>query len=109
MAFIEKGNDGVFNGTTPVDVAPAPAAATRRIVRNVVVHNPDTVAAVVTLRIDNAGAKRNLPKVTLQPGESAVYADVIVLDTTGKKVEGVLDAAHTTTAPSFVAAYADVT
>lgn len=108
MAFAEKSSDGVFNGTTPVDIVASPGSAHTFVVRSVTVHNADTVAAVVTLSYYNSAALRKLTKVTLDPDATFIYEVVQALDGTAKKIQGVLGAAHTTTAPSFVATYADV-
>lgn len=108
MAFAEKSSDGVFNGVTVVDIVPVPASAHTHVVRNVIVHNPDTVQATVTLYYNNNGTLRKLVKQALDPDATLNYEIVTVLDATTKKIQGVLSGAHTTTAPSFVASYGDV-
>lgn len=109
MAFNEKTSDGVFNGTTAVDLVAAPAASTRRVLRSIYVHNNDTVAATVTLRLNNNGSPRVIARAQLQPNEALEFTRITVLDATTKKIDGVLAGAHTTTAPSFVCTFADVT
>lgn len=109
MAFTEKTSDGVFNGTTIVDLVPAPAAATRRIVRSIFVFNNDTVTATVMLRLNNNGALRVIARAQLQPNEALEFVRLTVLDSTTKKIDGVLSATSTTTAPSFVCTFADAT
>lgn len=108
MAFAEKSADGVFNGTTAVDIVPVPASAHTLVVRNITVHNADTVAATVTLYYNNNSTLRKLAKIPLDPDATFVYEVVQALDATTKKIQGVLGGAHTTTAPSFVATYGDV-
>jgi len=108
MAFAEKSADGVFNGSTAVDIVPVPASAHTHVVRNVTVHNADTVAATVTLYYNNNGTLRKIAKLALDPDATLAYEVIQVLDATTKKIQGVLGGAHTTTAPSFVASYGDV-
>ena len=108
MTFAEKSVDGVLNGTTVVDIVPVPASLHTSVVRNVTVHNPDTVACTVTLYLNNNATLRKLVKQTLAPDQSLVYEVIQVLDATTKKIQAVLGAAHTTTAPSFVANFGDV-
>jgi hypothetical protein len=108
MAFAEKSADGVFNGTTAVDIVPVPASAHTLVVRSVSVHNADTVAATVTLYYNNNGTLRKLVKQALDPDATLVYEVIQALDATTKKIQGVLAGAHTSTAPTFVATYGDV-
>lgn len=109
MAFNEKTSDGVFTGTTAVDLVAAPPSATRRVLRSIYVQNNDTVTATVTIRLNNNAALRPIARAQLQPNEALEFTRITVLDATTKKIDGVLAAAHTTTAPSFVCTYADVT
>jgi hypothetical protein len=109
MAFTEKTSDGVFNGTNAVDLVPAPAASTRRIVRSIYVFNNDTVTTTVTLRLNNNGALRVIARAQLQPNEALEFVRTTVLDATNKKIDGVLAASSTTAAPTFVCTFADAT
>ena len=108
MAFAEKANDGVFTGATAVDLVPVPISAHTFVMRNLVLHNADTVAATFIISYNNNGTLRRMYKITLDPDATATLEVVAVLDATTKKVQGALAAAHTTTAPTFVAAYGDV-
>lgn len=108
MTFAEKPNDGVFNGTTQVDLVPAPSSAHTFVMRNLLLHNADTVAATFIVSYNNNGTLRRMYKLTLDPDASAAIEVVGVLDAVTKKIQGALVAAHTTTAPTFVAAYGDV-
>lgn len=109
MAFIEGGNEGVFNGTTGVDLVPVPAASTRRLVANLSATNRDTVDATVLFYKDKAGTQYELWRELLHPNDVVIYDKVIVLDAVDEKIVGKLLAAHTTTAPSFDAAFGDAT
>lgn len=107
MAFLEIGNEGATNGTTAVDVVPAPAASTRRLVRNIGVSNRDSVSRTPALYKDKGGTLYELGRKALSAGEFWVYDKLVVLDATNEKVVIKSDATATTTEPSFDAAYAD--
>lgn len=109
MAFTEGNSHGAFNGVTAVDVVAAPAAATRRIVRSIIVYNADSASRTVTLRLDDGGTERIIGRAVLAAGELYVYEVPVVLNATNKKIEGVLDAAPATTQPTFVSNYGDAT
>ena len=63
-------SDGTSNSTTAVTVVAAPGASTTRQVKYLSVYNADTVAATVTIQINNNGTARKIAKITLQPGET---------------------------------------
>lgn len=65
------------NNTTDVDVVPAPAASTQRVVDFLSVRNADTSAAVVTIKLDLAGTEFVLWSGTLQVGWSVTYTDAL--------------------------------
>ncbi len=65
--------DGTSNNTTAVTVVAAPAANHTRQVKFLSVYNQDTVAATVTVQINNNGTVRILCKVTLQIGDTLQY------------------------------------
>lgn len=67
-AFTEGESDGITNNTTAVTVVAAPGVSTRRIVRNITVHNADTAAATVTLQYNNNGTVRILKVFSLNSG-----------------------------------------
>jgi len=64
-AFTEASSDGVLNGTSNVTVVAAPAIATRRVIKNLIIKNNDTAAVTVNLFLDNNGTSRNIARVTL--------------------------------------------
>lgn len=67
-------SDGTSNNGTAVTMLAAPAANHTRQVKFLTVYNKDTVAAVVTVRINNNGTFRNLVKTTLAVGDTLQYA-----------------------------------
>lgn len=109
MALTFGNSHGALNGTTPVDVVAAPAASTQRVVRNVVFHNRDSAAVVITLRLDDGGTERVLDIQTVQAGETWIYGVTTVLADTDHKLEAVMSGAPAGTNPDFVAAWADKT
>lgn len=93
-AFAPAGNDGQTNSTTAVAMVPAPAASVQRQVKEVSIWNADTVAATVTVRLNDNATFRNIVKVILQPGEHLQYADfygwrVLASDGSNKNNAGV--------------------
>lgn len=66
--FIEGENDGTSNGNTPVTVVAAPAASTRRIVREITLYNDDIVSVIVRLQLNNNGTIRIIKDIDLDPG-----------------------------------------
>ncbi len=111
MAFAEKGNHGVLNGTTPVDAVASPAASTSRIVRNIVIHNKDTAEVIITINlVDSVGSvTRRLHRQTMPVDSTLTYEIIQVLDTTTKKLQLTMSAAAATTNPDFTSAYGDAT
>lgn len=69
-AFTEASNDGALNGTNSVTLVAAPAAATRRVVKNITIYNRDTAAVTVTVSFNANSTLRNIAKVTLQVGDT---------------------------------------
>jgi len=68
--FTEGANDGALNGTSPVTLVAAPAAATRRIIKSITIENKDTANVTVTVSYDNNGTLRTIAKVTLAVGDT---------------------------------------
>ena len=110
MAFAEKGAHAAANGTTPVDIVASPITAHTYVVRNVVVHNRDTIAhGVIVQLVDSVGAvTRRLAFLQLDPNATLGYEYMTVLDATTKKIQVVLAEAIVTTQPDVFAAYGDV-
>jgi len=68
--FTEGANDGALNGTSPVTLVAAPAAATRRIVKSITIENKDTADVTVTVSYNNNGTLRTIARVTLSVGDT---------------------------------------
>jgi len=97
MAFIEGSTDGVTNSTTAATIVAAPAAATRRIVKNVTITNPmATESVVLTYYLLHASETRIIWKGTLVGGETLVDDSVRVLDGEDKYLKAVLGGIPTT-------------
>jgi hypothetical protein len=92
-AFTEGANDGAFNGTSPVTIVAAPAAATRRIIKSITIENRDTAAVTITLSYDNNGTLRTIARVTLQVGDT--WTTTGTFDTNGnlKQTLGIVNLA----------------
>jgi hypothetical protein len=63
------------NGTTAVEVAPAPAASTQRIVDHISVYNTDTTSKVVTVSIFDGTTDFVLMRVSLGVDEMLQYVE----------------------------------
>lgn len=63
------------NSTTDVNLAPAPAASTQRVVDFVSVYNADTVTATITVKFDANGTEYVLFKAALATTERIEYTD----------------------------------
>jgi hypothetical protein len=67
--------DGTSNGATAVTAFAAPAATTTRKIKELTIYNKDTVAAVVTVRLNDNGTFRIKLKVSLAVGDTLMYTD----------------------------------
>lgn len=63
------------NSTTDVNIVPAPAASTQRVIDSVSIYNKDTVAALVTVKYDANGTEYVLWSATLAVSESVQYVE----------------------------------
>jgi len=63
------------NNTTDVDISGSPAASTQRVIDHINVYNADTALATVTITYDANGTEYVLHSVTLQPGETLIFAE----------------------------------
>lgn len=85
--FTPGNQHGATNDTTAVAMISAPAASVQRQVKMLNVFNADTVAATVTIRLNDNTVMRNMIVVTLEPGYQLVYSDVAgwsILDDAGR-------------------------
>jgi hypothetical protein len=107
MAFTPGGNETDTNGTTNVTAVAAPAASTKRMVSQVIVHNVSAAVIIANVYVNKNSTVRRVARTTLQIGETLTVGGY-VLDATDESIEVDLDAAHVTTAPTIVASFADV-
>lgn len=63
------------NSTTDVNIGPAPAASTQRVIDFISVYNRDTVNATVTIKLDANGTEFILVITALSPGERLEYSE----------------------------------
>lgn len=63
------------NNTTDVDVVPAPAASTQRVVDFISVYNADTDDRSVTIKFDANGTEYVIWKDVLSPGDTVRYIE----------------------------------
>jgi len=68
-------SNGATNSTTDVTLVASPAASTQRVIDYVTIFNADTVAATVTVKLDDNSTQRTITKVTLDVGERLEYAE----------------------------------
>ena len=67
----EDFNDGAFNGTTSVDLVPAPSSGHRRIVKEITIYNGDSNDQTIELVIDNNGSETVIWKQVVKAGSVA--------------------------------------
>lgn len=63
------------NNTTAVTAMAAPAASHTRVVKSLTVYNKDTVAATITVQINDNGTLRILCRPIIQSGETLQYSE----------------------------------
>lgn len=108
MAFTEGSENGALNGNTPVTIVSAPGAATRRILRCINIANRDTAAVVLTMTlVDGVSSRLLISSMTLDVGDTLIYNEVVVLDTTAKSITAVLAGAPATTNPDYMSSWGD--
>lgn len=114
MIQLEASDAGSYNGTTNVDIVVAPATGKRRIVNllDIISYNEDTVQHTFNLFFTDGTTIVKLEKDVLTAADqvrmTTTIKAIVVLDTTSKKIYGTIDAAHTTTAPKFLATYMEI-
>jgi hypothetical protein len=74
-AFTPGGTDLATNGVTPVDVVPAPAADTARMVKDLTVYNADTIGHVVILQVVGGSGTRRRYADYIPPGGSLIVGE----------------------------------
>lgn len=63
--FVEGATDGALNGTSSVTLVAAPAASTRRVIKELNIQNRDTAPVTITVQYNDNGTLRNIAVVTL--------------------------------------------
>lgn len=106
MAYLQGGANGVLNDTTEVEIVPAPAAGHRRQVGVVRICNLDTDPIELTYSYLD-GAIYSSIILTLDPGDTMIDDDKVILDDTTKSIVAVLGGAVSANQPSFVASWMD--
>jgi len=74
-AFTPGETDAQSNNTTAVTIVAAPAASTQRQIKEIIVFNKDTAAAIVKIQLNNNTVIRQLIQTTLQTLESLIYRE----------------------------------
>lgn len=64
----EGNSNGTSNDTTPVDIVAAPAASTRRIIKDISVYNNDNISHTLTINYNDNGTLRKIWSGTITSG-----------------------------------------
>lgn len=109
--FVETGNEGDLNGTTPVSLVTAPAGGERRVIRSAKICNKDTAAVTVDVYKDKNGTAYRIIQLTMAVGDTLILdeGDIEVLDATDETLKAVMSGAAATTNPTFTSSYAVIT
>jgi len=101
--------DGTLNGTSDVDLVPAPGPGVQRLVKLITVSNMDSAPVVLIVMLEHASGQRTIWKGTLQVGDTwqCGEGDVMVLDATDKAVVAKLAGAAASSNPDFTASWSD--
>jgi len=75
--FTEGGSEGVLNNTTEVTIVEPPAAATRRAIKSIYIHNKDTATVVVTVEWASGATRRRICKVSLPADRTLAITEKI--------------------------------
>ena len=75
------------NNTSDVNITPAPAASTQRVIDFLSIYNSDTESAIVTIKLDANGTEYILYKDTVEPGRTLNYADKVGFYITGLSIK----------------------
>ena len=96
IAFTEGKKDGALSGVTPVAIVSAPAASTRRIVKNIVIYNEDTASVTITVRLNTNGTFRRLFTKTIASLGTYEWAGTDAISSLGFTPENVANKENTT-------------
>jgi len=92
------------NNSTAVQIAPAPASSTTRVIDFISIYNNDTASATVTVRFNANGTMYTLSRVTLAAGEKLEYSEGVgfqVIATTGAVKQSINQGANAPSTTSF--------
>lgn len=109
MAYAPWSYDGTSNDTTAVEVVPAPASGVKRQVRKITLHNPDSGALTVIVRLKHGADTRIISRQTLSANADGEPIEHANLDDTDKSIELVLTGAASADQIDWTAAGADLT
>lgn len=70
---VPSGNDGTIASAAAVTMIPAPAQNGTAIVTSLSILNADSLAQVVTVRMNNNGSYRNYYQALMNPGDQLTY------------------------------------
>ena len=73
----------VTNNTSDVNIVPAPASSTQRVIDFLSVYNADTDSATVTIKLDANGTEYILYRDVIESGRTLNYADKVGFYITG--------------------------
>lgn len=99
------GDDGTLNGTTPVTIVPAPGASDQHVVFAITIHNVDTAVVTVSVRKVSAGGTRIIARKDLDPEDTLIIDERIVLDATTDSITAVMSGAAATTDPDWTSSW----
>lgn len=111
MAFTEKMNCGISDDTTPVTMVSAPITG-RNIVSGFTVVNKDTAPVTVLIQLRDGINTFNILTVELDEGDQVLWGredSPIILDTTDRSLELVLNGTVDNNQLPFTVFYAEVT
>jgi hypothetical protein len=107
MAFVEDSLAGSFNSTSNVTIAIGDASGTK-LVKNVVIHNIDTVSHTVIIEFVKNSTAYRMFSVFLASGDTLVQDFILALKDANYTLRARLAETATTTQPAFVATLAQV-
>jgi hypothetical protein len=105
MAFTEDTVANNYNSTSNVTIKTGDANGTM-LVKNIVVHNLDTVSHTIIIEFVKTAVAYRMFNVTLAPGDSLVQDVLIALVSSSYTLRTRMGEAVTTTQPQFVATLA---
>lgn len=112
LAAAGGGQPFEFDGTTPVEVVPSPAAGFVRVVDSVRIANIDTAAVTIRVRVTIAGPTDYEFDSTIALAANGKFdpvdGDHVVRLAEGQSITAVMDAGAATNDPTGVASWIDV-